>query len=121
MATKTWRLLSEMSEYREGASSVLYQGHMIVTGGRDGTKSLDSVEELNLTQQHGHWIKSQLKLSLELNNRVCVVYQKRVLAIAGNQQIISIQNSIYEFQLTCPYTSKLLAKMLLRSDYFILG
>ena len=111
MATKTWRLLSEMSEYREGASSVLYQGHMIVTGGRDGTKSLDSVEELNLTQQDGHWVKSQLKLSLELNSHVCVVYQKRVLAIGGNQHITSIQNSIYEFQLTFPYTSKLLAKM----------
>ena len=100
-----------MNECRTGASSVLYQGHMIVIWGRDGMKSLDSVEELNLAQQDGHWVKSQLKLPLELDNHVCVVYQNRLLAIGGNHHIMSIQNSIYEFQLTCLYTSKLLATM----------
>ena len=110
MATKTWRLLSEMNECRTYASSVLYQGHMIVTGGRD-RMPLDSVEELNLTQQDGRWVKSQLKLPLELDLHVCVVYQNRLLVIGGRHHIMSQENSIYEFQLTCPYTSKLLATM----------
>ncbi len=38
MATKTWRPLSEMNKCRDEASSVVYQGHMIVTGGRSGSQ-----------------------------------------------------------------------------------
>ena len=115
MATKTWRLLSEMNECRARASSVLYQGHMIVTGGWVGLWSLDSVEELNLAQHDGHWIKSQFKLPLELQRHVCLVYQNRLLVIggiAGSDFRDSREcDSIYEIQLNPPYTSKLLTRM----------
>ena len=123
MQTNTWRLLSEMNECRQGASSVLYQGHMIVTGGSAGSresldslldfKSLDSVEELDLAQQDGHWIKSQFKLPLQLEVHVCVVYQSRLLVIGGYyiDRILRTCNSIHEIQLTPPYTSKVLAEL----------
>ncbi len=53
-----------MNECRGGASSVVYQGHMIVTGGSSQhRKTLASVEELNLAQQDGHWVESQFKLA----------------------------------------------------------
>ena len=115
MATKTWRLLSETNEYRARASSVLYQGHMIVTGGLVDLWSLDSVGELNLAQHDGHWIKSQFKLPLQLQDHVCVVYQNRLLVIGG----IAVSgffdsreyDSIYEIELNPPYTSKLLTRM----------
>ena len=91
MATKTWRLLSEMNECRKGASSVLYQSHMIVTGGIPDFSTLDdeqldflssdSVEELNLAQQDGYWVKSQFKLPKQLEGHVCVVYQSHLLVI----------------------------------------
>ena len=115
MATKTWRLLSEMNERRTGASYVLYQGHMIVTGGRVGLWSRDSVEELNLAQHDGHWIKSQFKLPLGLENHVCVVYQNRLLVIGGKTGFdlfnLHVCDSIYEIQLIPPCTSKLLTRM----------
>ena len=116
MATKTWRLLSEMNECRTGASSVLYQGHMIVTGGEVYLKvSLNSVEELNLAQHDGHWIKSQFKLPLELQDHVCVVYQNRLLVIGGSTGFVFLDlpvcDSIYEIELSPPYTSKLLTRM----------
>ena len=114
MATKTWRLLSEMNKCRPRASSVLYQGHMIVTGGQDGW-SLGSVEELNLAQNGGHWIKLQFKLPSELRDHVCVVYQNRLLVIggiAGSDLYGSrVCDSIYEIELNPPYTSKLLTRM----------
>ena len=115
MASKTWRLLSEMNECRARASSVSYQGHMIVTGGEVGIWSLDSVEELNLAQHDGHWIKSQFKLPLELQRHVCLVYQNRLLVIGGkagsNFLHSRVCDSIYEIQLNPPYTSKLLTRM----------
>ena len=125
MATKTWQLLSEMNECREGASSVLYQGYMIVTGGIPDFSTFDdeplylasdSVEELNLAQHDGHWAKSQFKLPEELEGHVCVVYKNHLLVIGGrpysNYECNNfVSASIYEIQLASPYTSKLLTSM----------
>ena len=111
MATKTWRPLSEMNERRGGASSVLYQGHMIVTGGKlNGFQTLDSVEELNLAEQDGHWVESQFKLPIPSSDHACVVYQNRVFLIGGYASFVTY-DTIHEIQLTPPYTSRLLTKM----------
>ena len=119
MATKSWRLLSEMNECRTRASSVLYEGHMIVTGGcpfrRFDLWLRDSVEELNLAQHDGHWIKLQFKLPLQFRDHVCVVYQNCLFVIGGTAGSSffgpSVGNSIYEIKLNPPYTSKLLTRM----------
>ena len=114
MTTKTWRPLAEMNECREGASSVLYQGRMIVTGGEYDREPLNSVEELDLAQQDGHWVELQSKLPIGLNGHVCVEYQNRLLVIGGHKPEVVppfLSNTIYEIQLTSPYTSKLLTTM----------
>ena len=112
MATKTWRPLSQMNERRYEASSVLYQGRMIVTDGMVGVlQSLDSVEEVNLTQQDAHWVESQFKLPVPSWDHKCVVYQNRLLLIGGLKDPDKVHNTIYEIQLTPPYTSRLLTKM----------
>ncbi len=110
MATKTWRPLSEMNDCRRGASSVLYQGHMIVTGGVSGFRYLASVEELNLAQQDGHWVESQFKLSAPSRDHACVVYQNKLLLIGGCGSS-KVYDTIHEIELTPPYTSRLLTKM----------
>ena len=122
MATKSWRLLSETNEKRIRASSVLYEGRMIVTGGEivnyddDMMSSLNSVEELNLAERDGGWVKSQFKLPNLLQEHVCLVYQNRLLVIggctdAGYDWYDRVFDSIYEIQLTPPHTSKFVAKM----------
>ena len=111
MTTKTWRSLSEMKECRFKSSSVLYQGHMIVTGGwNERSQDLDSVEELNLDQQNEHWVKSKFKLPAPSNGHTCVVYQNRLIVIGGYGNI-RVYDTIYEIQLNPPYTSKLLTRM----------
>ena len=111
MTTKTWRSLSEMKECRCQSSSVLYQGHMIVTGGLDkNLQDLDSVEELNLVQQNGHWVKSKFKLPVPSYGHTCVVYQNRLIVIGGYVKG-SVCDTIYEIQLTPPYTPRLLTRM----------
>ena len=111
MATKTWRPLSQMNECRNGASAVLYQDRMIVTGGKSGSfQFLDSVEEVNLTQQDAHWVESQFKLPVPSRGHTCLVYQNRLLLIGGLKHTV-VLNTIYEIQLKPPYTSRLLTKM----------
>ena len=111
MATKTWRPLSEMIEGRGRASTVLYQGRMIVTGGLSQTcQSLASVEELNLAQQDGHWVESQFKLPAPSWGHACVVYQNKLLLFGGRDGVM-VYDTIHEIQLTPPYTSRLLTKM----------
>ena len=111
MRTKTWWSLSEMKECRWQSSSVLYQDHMIVTGGWDGNrKRLDSVEELNLAQQDGHWVQSKFKLPVPSVGHKCVVYQNRLFLIGGHGNG-KTHDTIYEIQLTPPYTSRLLTRM----------
>jgi hypothetical protein len=110
MATKTWRPLSEMNECRGVASSVIYQDHMIVTGGYFKRQYLDSVEELNLSQQDGHWVKSQFKLPMPSAYHTCVVLHNCLLVIGGYSDS-RVHDTIHEIQLTPPYTSKLLTKM----------
>ena len=111
MTTKTWRSLSEMKECRYQSSSVLYQGHMIVTGGLNEKKqALDSVEELNLAQQNGHWVKSKFKLPVPSRGHTCVVYQNRLIVIGGCTGR-TVYDTICEIQLTPPYTSRLLTRM----------
>ena len=112
MATKTWRPLSEMNECRAAASSVVYQGHMIVTGGNSqpSQQPLASVEELNLAQQDGHWLESQFKLPASSWFHACVVYQNKLL-LFGGCAFNWVYDTIHEIQLTPPYTSRLLTKM----------
>ena len=112
MATKTWRPLSEMNECRHRASSVVHQGHMIVTGGDSGALKAPNfvVEELNLAQQDGRWIECQFKLPFTKTcAHVCVVYQNRLFVIGGYFGMV--YDTIHEIQLTPPYTSRLLTKM----------
>jgi hypothetical protein len=109
MASKTWRPLSAMNTDRPGASSVFYQGHMLVTGGAS-ISDLDSVEKLNHDQQDGHWVESQLKLPAPSANHACVVYRNRLLVIGGFS-CPRVYDTIHEIQLTSPFTSRLLTTM----------
>jgi N-acetylneuraminic acid mutarotase len=96
-----------MNEYRFAASSVVYRGNMIVTG---GVKTVDGVEELILAQSKGLWIiKSQLPFP-RIFGHVCVVYKNRILLIGG-YLLSMVYAEIYEIQLTPPYTSRLLINM----------
>ena len=110
MASKTWRPLSAMNTDRHGASSVLYQGHMLVTGGAS-ISDHDSIEKLNLYQQDGHWVESQLKLPAGCAHHACVVYQNRILVIGGFSYPRTVYDTIHEIQLIPPFTSRLLATM----------
>ena len=108
MRTRTWRPLPKMTEYRDEARSVLYEGRMFVTGGIDNNfRTHDSVEELNLALQ-GRWVNSQFQLPRPFAVQACVVYQNRLFVIGG-RDFDRDYNTIYEIQMTASYASRLLA------------
>ena len=109
MTTKKWRTGPEMNECRSSASSVLYQGSMIVTGGFSHGY-LDSVRWLNLAQHHAQWMKCQFKLPVPSRGHTCVVYHDCLLVIGGTAGGV-VYDTIYEIQLIPPYTSRLLTTM----------
>ena len=109
MTTRTWRPLPEMTEYRDEASSVLYEGHMFVTGGfNDRYEPLDSVEEINLAQQ-GRWINSQFPLPRPFGGHASMVYQNRLLVMGGRDPI-QVYDSIYEIEMTFPHTLRMVTR-----------
>ena len=109
MRTKTWRTVSEMNECRSAPSSVLYQDSMIVAGGYSD-RNLDSVEQLNLAQQHRQWTKCRFKFPEPSQCHVCVVYENCLMVIGGTD-LGAVYDTIYEIQLIPPYTSRLLTTM----------
>ena len=109
MKTKIWRTVSEMNECRSAPSSVLYQDSMIVTGGYSD-RYLDSIEQLNLAQQHRQWTRCRFKLPVRSQGHVCVVYQNCLLVIGGAARGV-VYDTIYEIQLIPLYTSRLLTTM----------
>ena len=109
MTTKTWRTVSEMNECRSAPSSVLYQDSMIVTAGYSD-RFLYSVEQLNLAQQHGQWMKCRFKLPVPSQGHVCVVYHSCLLVIGGIAGSV-VYDTIYEIQLIPPHSSRLLTTM----------
>ena len=119
MITKTWRRLSEMKECRYAPSSVLYQGRMIVTGGFNAElQTTDSVEELNIVQQDGHWVQSKFILPVPSLGHACVACHDRLFVIGGYTMVESDESAekrlcgeIHEIQLTNPYGSSLLTRL----------
>ena len=101
-----------MNECRSAASSVVYQGRMIVTGGLPKTEMPNdttiNVEELNLAKQNAHCIESPFELPFqELYGHVRVVDHNRLLVIGGrfNREV---KVTIHEF-LTSPTHRRCLA------------
>lgn len=112
MATKIWQPLSQMKISRHASSSVFYHGHMIVTGGDDtqGWQALNSVEELNLAQEDGHWLESQFQLPVPSQGHKCLVYKNHAFIIGGRDGN-KVYDTIHEIRLTPPYTSRILTRM----------
>lgn len=111
MTTKTWWPLSKMKTPRGAASSILYKGGMIVMGGYGFDRPYDSVENLCVVRFDGQWIESLLKLPVPSYGHACVVYQDCLFVIGGSSGGVAF-DTIRELQLSPPYTSRIVTKML---------
>ena len=109
LETKTWTPLQLMNERRSGASSVVYNNQIVVTGG-----AFESMEKLSLNAVHVDpslpW-ENIPRIELPAKFGHCsVVYNGRFIMIGGHFPIAG-SDSITEISLVPPYTSKHLATM----------
>ena len=113
---RTWTPLKPMKECREGASSVVYNNQVVVTGGFGKICRTKSMERLSTNavqaDQSITWEKLTAELPGRLQGHCSVVYKGRLIVIGGfDADKHALSDSITEVSLVPPYTTKLLATM----------
>ena len=104
--------LPPMNKPRTASASCVYNGHVIVTGGWDGQRGIDSIEFLNMNQQPLQWKMLRRILPFKLHSHTVTVYHNNMYVVGGhNQNRNRTSDAIHELSLTPPYTAKLLARM----------
>ncbi len=116
LSTQTWTPLQPMRECRSGASSVVYNNQVVVTGGYGNNSSTKSMERLSTNAVQGDqsitWEKLTAKLPRRLHGHCSVVNKGRLIVIGGyDVDKDACSDSITEVSLVPPYTTKLLATM----------
>ena len=113
----TWTPLKQMKECREGASSVVHNNHIFISGGYAGNFNwLKTVEKLSLNAVQVDlstaWENVPVQLPRRFRGHRSVVYNGRLIIIGGyDGDKAHYSDRITEISLVPPYTSKLLAKM----------
>ena len=107
LSTGAWTPLEPMKERRSGASSVVYNNHFIVNGGKNKT----STEKLVLNAIQGGqsitWENIPAVLPAPLHGHRCVIHSGRLIVIGG----VDSFKRITAISIDPPYTSKLLYTM----------
>jgi N-acetylneuraminic acid mutarotase len=111
--TNSWIQLEPMKKFRAKASSVVYDSHVLVTGGTtDGTNILSSMEQLNSNSNPfvpPFWYNFPVNLPRALRGHRNVLYNDRLIVLGGDDEDYS--DMIYEIQLQFPFNTKVLAKL----------
>ena len=116
LSSGTWTKLQPMKERRSEASSVVYNNHVFVTGGRGNKSVMKSMERLPTNAVHARqsmsWEKLAIDLPRQLYGHCSVVYNRRLIVIGGfDKGKRQTSNSITEVALISPYTTKQLATL----------
>ena len=108
--SQSWIELQPMRTCRANASSIVYNGEVLVTGGRAGDNVLSSIEQYS---RHANpfvppsWCNFPVSLPRALTGHHTVLYNDRVIVLGGKDN----PNMIYEIQLDFPFNTKVLAKL----------
>ena len=111
---RLWSLLKPMPEYRESASSFVYNNHVTVAGGRCVgfvnnmiRMGIYPVPDLSI-----NWSDFAAKLPAGMGSCSCVVYKDSLFVTGGDGTTQFVYaDRIHEVELKPPYTVKLLSKM----------
>ena len=118
LGNRSWTQLQPMRERRDGASSVVCNNQLLVTGGR-GRKSMEKLL-LNAVHvdQFQPWENIHTELPGRLYGHCTVIHNGQLIVIGGCHEEMEISSdSITDISLVPPYTNKLLATMPQRRCY----
>ena len=111
--TNSWIQLQSMNKIRGNASSVVYNGQVLVTGGSER-------HVLTSTEQFSHsanpfvppsWSNLSVNLPRPLRGHRTVLYNGRLIVLGGYDDDGNECDMIYEIQLHFPFTTKVLAEL----------
>ena len=112
---KLWSLSRPLPEYRQSASSFVYNNHVTLAGGYCRGGYVDNMIQMNIHQVPDlatNWTDFAAKLPARMNAQSSVVYKDSLFVTGGynaDQRVFS--DCIQEVKLKPPYTFKLLSKM----------
>ena len=114
--TNSWKQLQPMKKCHANASSVVYNGKVLVTGGTStqGPVIQNSTEQLSRNSNPfapPFWSSLPADLPLHLERHRSVLYNDRMFVIGGNSWNDYYSDVIYEIQLHFPFTAKVLVKL----------
>ncbi|CAB4026007.1 E3 ubiquitin- ligase NRDP1 [Paramuricea clavata] len=114
---KSWAPLHEsMPEKRWGATSFLYNNHMMIAGGYcRGPGYVDNMIRMNVDPNPDlstHWSDCPVKLPMKLAYHSNVLYNNQLMVTGGCiESLDQTSDGIHEVQLVPPYTVKTLSRM----------
>jgi hypothetical protein len=113
--TNSWIQMKAMKKQRANASSVVYNGQVLVTGGiSDGGHVVSSMEQFSRNASPflpPSWSNLSVNLPRPLKGHRTVLYNDRLIVLGGYNEDYSGSDMIYEIQLHFPFTTKVLAKL----------
>jgi hypothetical protein len=114
--TNSWIELKPLNKSRANASSVVYNGQVLVTGGTSANSNiLSSIEQFSTNPNPlvpPCWSNFAVNLPRTLKEHRTVLYHDRMFVIGGyDEEKKDYSDIIYEIQLHFPFTTKVLAKL----------
>ena len=113
---KLWSPLQSMPQKRSGATSFLYNNHMMIAGGNcAGSGYVDNVIRMNIDPNPDlstHWSECPFKLPANLAHHSSVLYNNQLMVTGGCiENLDQTSDCIHEVQLVPPHTMKILSRM----------
>ena len=110
----SWIQTKPMKECRVHASSIVHNGHVLVTGGTSTSNRVESsIEQFGPNASPyvpPFWSYLAVKLPRPLKGHCTVVYNGRLIVLGGGDGNDD-SDLIYEIQLQSPFNTKILAKL----------
>ena len=111
--SNSWKQLNPMKISRAKASSTVYNGHVLVTGGHDDIRAVSSMEQFSLNASPyvpACWSNLEVNLPKPLRGHFTVLHNGRLLILGGDDGNED-SDFIYDVQLQFPFTIKMLARL----------
>ena len=108
LSTGMWSEEQAMHEGVYQASSVLFHGQIILSGGETSSGVSEDMARLNIKVKSGVWTQFAVPLPFKLRGHCSVVHDNNLYVIGGCNENGSVNSRITVVQLIPPYTSKTL-------------
>ena len=107
----SWTQEQPMNEERVGASAIVYDDEIYVTGGWNRTAPTNSIEKLKVYSKGMQWNKSAIKMPINSSGHRMVCYEDSAILTGGRIDEGNISDGIYAVSLNSSHNTKLLTQM----------